>query len=176
MNCPARILVLSFGPAILFAAEVAAMPRLRTSPADVTGTIVDLKWAPERKVPGRPGMTSGFSRNRIRPPHFSVTLESFEVVDLDPRRASLFPLAKMRKSEPSKASERITLYLNHYDKHHLRKGMRIRVKTYGIWGDGAGYERIDILPVVMDAGNKVAELDEENNVAFRKVTVVTPQP
>jgi len=108
MNRPARIPVLSFGLAMLFAAEVVAMPRLRTSPADVTGTIVDLKWAPERKVPGRPGMTSGFSRNRIRPPHFSVTLESFEVVDLDPSMASLFPLAKIRKSEPSKTPGRIT--------------------------------------------------------------------
>jgi len=51
------------------------------------------------------------------------------------------------KCQKSLRKAAFTLYLNHYDKDYLKKGMRIRVKTYGIWSDGAGYERIDILPV-----------------------------
>lgn len=48
-------------------------------PVDITGTIIDAEWMPERKVKGRPGYSGSLGHDRTFPAQFRAQLKDFEV-------------------------------------------------------------------------------------------------
>lgn len=138
---------------IIFSAafNTLAAPIRPIGPVDVSGTVSDLKWNPEKKIKGLPGMSGSAGSDRIVPAHFVVTLRGFEGVD------SKTALAMTRYVDWSAFKDEgnnfipsfIILKINQSDNNYLKQGMFIKVSGYTVRGDEGGtwthYTKIDIL-------------------------------
>ena len=137
---------------ILFAGfNTLAAPIRPIGPVDLTGTVSDLKWNPDKKIKGLPGMSGSAGVDRTVPAHFLVTLKDFEGVD--PKTA----LAMTRYVDWSVFKDEkdnfippfIILKINQNDNNYLKQGMFIKVSGYTVRGDEGGtwtyYTKIDIL-------------------------------
>lgn len=49
-------------------------------PVDVRGTVSEIKWVPEEKLKGIPGMSGSAGHDRVIPAHFLVTLIDYDGV------------------------------------------------------------------------------------------------
>lgn len=126
---------------------VMAAPTRRLPPADISGTIAELNWVPEKKAAGKPGFSGTLGQDRVFPAHFVVTLVNYDGVTSATAK-QLSGLLGDRKGRVQ-GPENLALMLPHEDKESLKTGMRIRVKQYRISGDEGGTwshcEKIEIL-------------------------------
>jgi hypothetical protein len=127
-----------------------AAPIRPVGPVDVSGTIRELKWVPEEKVKGVPGMSGSLGHDRTRFAHFLVTLTDYDGVNAETaRRMTEYLDSTAYKGERQKDRPSfVLLQINHNDKNYLRKGMKIRVIGYEVRGDEGGtwtyYDRVEI--------------------------------
>jgi hypothetical protein len=128
-----------------------AAPIRPLGPVDISGTVSDLKWVPEKKVRAIRGMSGSAGRDRTMPAHFLVTLRDFEGVDPQTAVAMTRYLDWSAFKDEGKdvRPSFILLKINHNDKNYLRKGMKIKVSGYTVRGDEGGtwtyFTRIDII-------------------------------
>lgn len=128
-----------------------AVPVRPIGPVDISGTVSDLKWVPEKKIKAVHGMSGSAGRDRTIPAHFLVTLEDFEGVD----RQTAMTMTRYLDWTAGKDQEKgcrpssVLLKINHTDKSYLKKGMRIKVSGYTVRGDEGEtwtyFTRIDII-------------------------------
>lgn len=124
----------------ILSVDSGAAPIRPVGPLDVAGTISEIKWVPEVRVKGKPGMSGSAGHDRVRPAHFSVTLRDYEGVDTQTAIIMTRYLdwnAFKNKEQEGKPSF-ILLQINHNDKNYLKKGMKIRVTGYTVRGDEGG--------------------------------------
>jgi hypothetical protein len=127
-----------------------AAPIRPIGPIDVSGKISQIKWFPEEKVKGIPGMSGSAGHDRIRLAHFLVTLTDYDGVNAETARTMTRYLdwtalkGEKQRDKPSF----ILLKINHNDKAYLRQGMKIRVIGYEVRGDEGGtwtyYDKVEI--------------------------------
>jgi len=128
-------------------------------PTDIIGTIVEVKWYPERKRERR--MRNGV-RSWIVPARFNVKLQPFESgpTEIEGRTIDRATSPWWGKNSPDGS---VRLSLNHFDKDYLKKGMKIKVTGYWRRGDewhvSTGYERIKILSTGEDDSDSVPSCD-----------------
>lgn len=128
-----------------------AVPIRAIGPVDVTGTVSDLNWVPEKTVKGVRGMSGSAGIDRIMPAHFLVTLRGFEGVDSQTavRMTRYLNWAAFKDEGKDFVPPFIILKINHNDEQYLKKGMRIKVSGYTVRGDEGGtwtyYKKVDIL-------------------------------
>lgn len=134
----------------IMASDLIAAPLMPLGPFDITGTIRDIQWAPEKKVKGIPGMSGSAGRDRVIQAHFLITLTDFEGVGSETAIAMTRYLdwsstKDVRKDEKPSS---LLLKLNHSDKEYLKRGMNIKVIGYTVRGDEGGtwtsYKNIEI--------------------------------
>lgn len=126
--------------------KAAPLPPLK--PVDVSGTVMDVRWLPEKSIEGIPGMSGSAGRNRTFPAHFMLELKNVEGVDHETAKRMTYYVAGPR-AESGVQSTAVFLQLNHNDRNFLQKDMKIRVTGYTIRGDEGGtwtsYEKLDII-------------------------------
>ena len=59
----------------VFSALAAPIPPV--GPYDVTGTIQEVRWVPERTVKGIPQMSGSAGKDRVESPHFRIKLVDY---------------------------------------------------------------------------------------------------
>jgi hypothetical protein len=120
-------------------------------PVDVSGTVSEIKWVPEEKLKGIPGMSGSAGHDRVIPEHFLVTLIDYDGVTAETARMMTWYLdSNALKDEGQKDKPSfILLRINYSDRNYLKKGMKIKVSGYTVRGDEGGtwtsYGAIDIL-------------------------------
>jgi len=136
---------------LLFNSLVLAAPLPPCGPYQISGKIADLKWYPERKVKGIPGMSGSTGRDRTFSAHFLVKLNDYKGIDSNNAiqiTRNVDPSALKNKSADY-IPDFVTLMINHNGKRYLKKGMTILVKGYTVRGDEGGtwsdYTEVDIL-------------------------------
>lgn len=128
-----------------------ASPIRPLGPVDVSGTVGDLKWVPEKTVKAMRGMSGSAGRDRTIPAHFLITLKNFEGVDHQTAVAMTRYLdwSAFKDQGRDVRPPFILLKINHTDQNYLRKGMKIKVSGYTVRGDEGGtwtyFTRIDII-------------------------------
>jgi hypothetical protein len=138
---------------VIFSAVCDALPASvrPLGPVDVSGTASEVRWVPEKKLKGIPGMSGSAGMDRTVEAHFLVTLTDFEGVDSKTATAMTRYLDRsaMRDHRGEQKPSFILLKINHNDKDYLRKGMNIKVSGYTVRGDEGGtwsyYRKVDIL-------------------------------
>ena len=121
-------------------------------PADIIGTISEVRWVPERTVKGVPRMSGSAGRDRVVSPHFLVRLVDFEGVSSEESftmtrylDSSAYPDQDIKDRPPF-----ILLEIDSSNQEYLIKGLRIKVRGYKVAGDEGGtstsFTGIEILP------------------------------
>jgi len=132
---------------LLMVSKSVTAPLPPLGPIDVSGTVTEVRWFPEKSIKGIPGMSGSAGRDRSFPAHFIIELNNTEGVDRETARRMSFYVAGER-SVAGGPSSTIFLQLNHVDRNFLQKGMNIRITGYTIRGDEGGtwtsYKKIDI--------------------------------
>lgn len=117
-----------------------AVPVRPLGPVDISGTVSELNWVPEKKIKAVRGISGSAGKDRTFPAHFLVTLEDFEGVD----RQTATTMTRYLDGSALKDQEKccrpsfILIKINHTDKSYLKKGMRIKVSGYTVRGDEGG--------------------------------------
>jgi hypothetical protein len=138
---------------VLFGGLAALSAPIRpVGPADITGTISEVRWVPEKTVKGVPRMSGSAGRDRVVSPHFLIRLVDFEGVS--PEAAvtmtryldgSAYQNQDLKDRPPF-----ILLKIDYSDQNYLKKGLRIKVGGYKVAGDEGGtwtsFTGIEILP------------------------------
>ncbi|MBI5848868.1 MAG: hypothetical protein HZB31_13155 [Nitrospirae bacterium] len=133
---------------LFMASNSFSAPLPRFEPVDLSGTISDVRWFPEKSVMGTPGMSGSAGKDRTFPAHFIVELNNAEGVD----RETAGRLSYFVAGERSKGRKDSTMFLqlDHRDRNFLQKGMEIRIRGYTVRGDEGGtwtsYKKIEVLP------------------------------
>lgn len=128
-----------------------AAPIRPIGPVDVTGTVSEIKWVPEKKVKGIPRMSGSAGVDRIIPAYFLVTLTDHDGVNTETAimMTRYLDWAALKGEEHKDKLSFILLKINCSDKNYLRKGMKIRVIGYAVRGDEGGtwtsYKTLEIL-------------------------------
>ncbi|HEY3278438.1 MAG TPA: hypothetical protein VGJ94_17615 [Syntrophorhabdaceae bacterium] len=128
-----------------------AAPAPVAGPIDIEGTIVEATWIPETKIKAIPHMTGSAGVDRVMPARFRVTLAGYSglTVDALENMWSFYGWSIPRDFNGEGMPAMIVLHLAHPDKTFLKKGMRILVKGYRIFGDEGGdypsYKELHIL-------------------------------
>lgn len=121
------------------------VPTPPMDPADITGTIVEAKWFPERK---HQSVLGGGGRSWIVPAHFYLKLQPFESGPTEIEGRTIDRDTSQWWGKHSRDGS-IHLSLDHFDKDYLKKGMKIKVTGYWRRGDerheSTGYTKIEIL-------------------------------
>jgi len=137
---------------ILFAGfNTLAAPIRPIGPVDVSGTVSDLKWNPDKKIKGLPGMSGSAGVDRTVPAHFLVTLKDF--VGVDSKTALMMTRyvdwSAFKDEKDNFIPPFIILKINQNDNNYLKQGMFIKVSGYTVRGDEGGtwtyYTKVDIL-------------------------------
>ena len=127
-----------------------AAPIRPIGPVDVSGTISEIKWVPEEKVRGIPGMSGSLGHDRTRFAHFLVTLTDYDGVNAETARrmTGYLDRTSFKGGDQGDKPSFILLKINHNDKNYLKKGMRMRVIGYKVRGDEGGtwtyYDKLEI--------------------------------
>jgi hypothetical protein len=129
------------GGLVLFGVQSAFSAPIRpVGPADISGTISEVRWVPERTVKAVPRMSGSAGKDRVVSPHFLIRLVDFEGVS--PEAAitmtryldwSAHPDQDLKDSPPF-----ILLKVDSSDRNYLEKGLRIKVSGYKVAGDEGG--------------------------------------
>ena len=135
----------------IIALHATAAPIMPVGPVDVSGTVSEIKWVPEEKLKGIPGMSGSAGHDRVIPEHFLVTLIDYDGVTAETARMMTWYLdwnAFKDKGQKDKPSF-ILLRINSSDGNYLKKDREIKVSGYTVRGDEGGtwisYSTIDIL-------------------------------
>ena len=117
-----------------------AVPVRPLGPVDISGTVSELHWVPEKKIKAVRGMSGSAGKDRTFPAHFLVTLEDFEGVDRQTAAAMTryIDWSALKDQEKGCRPSFVLLKINHNDKNYLKKGMRIKVSGYTVRGDEGG--------------------------------------
>ena len=148
---PAAVRILLPILSLFFASAGFAAPLPPFAPVEVTGTIAEARWVPERHVAGLPGMSGSAGHDRVVPAHFIVRMVRFHGVDSTTARTmtGLIDRRALQDSHGQGMPPFILLQIDHPDQHFLQAGMTIRVTGYAIRGDEGGtwtsHERLAIL-------------------------------
>jgi hypothetical protein len=129
------------GGLVLFGVQSAFSAPIRpVGPADITGTISEVRWIPEKKVKGVPRMSGSAGKDRVVSPHFLIRLVDFEGVS--PEAATTMtryldwlalPDQDLKDRPPF-----ILLKIDSSDRNYLEKGLWIKVRGYKVVGDEGG--------------------------------------
>ena len=104
-------------------------------PSDIAGTVIDVRWVPQKDVKAMPGMSGSLGHDRVVPSHFLVTLGRYDGVSTDTAHQMTGYLdGRSDKRDDST----ILLKLNHDHRDYLKKGMNIEVRGYRVTGDEGG--------------------------------------
>jgi len=128
------------GFVILSGMPTFAAPIRPVGPVDVTGTISEVEWVPEKTVKGIPRMTGSAAKDRVVSPHFLVRLVDFEGV-LPEAAVTMTRYLEWPAYQNQEIKGRppfILLKIDYSDRNYLKKGMRIRVLGYTVAGDEGG--------------------------------------
>src|SRR4030042_4071442 len=103
-----------------------AAPIRPIGPVDVTGTVSEIKWVPEKKVKGIPRMSGSAGVDRIIPAYFLVTLTDYDGVNTETAimMTRYLDWAALKGEEHKDKLSFILLKINCSDKNYLRKGMK----------------------------------------------------
>jgi hypothetical protein len=147
------ILFLIGGLALFGGLPAFSAPIRPVGPTDITGTISEVRWVPEKTVKGVPRMSGSAARDRVVSPHFLIRLVDFEGVS--PEAAvtltryldwSAYQNRDLKDRPPY-----ILLKIDTSDRDYLKEGVRIKVSGYKVAGDEGGtwtsFTRIEILPL-----------------------------
>ncbi len=147
------ILLLIGGLALFGGLSAFSAPIRPFGPADITGTISEVRWVPEKTVKGVPRMSGSAARDRVVSPHFLIRLVDFEGVSPE----AAVTLTRYLDSSAYQSQDLIArppfilLKIDYSDQDYLRKGLRIKVSGYKVAGDEGGtwtsFTRIEILPL-----------------------------
>jgi len=111
---------------------------------DITGTISELQWYPEKRIKGIPRMSGSAGYNRTVPAHFIIKLINYSGID----SATASRITGYINSHKPASPHYVLLRINHKNPYYLKIGMRIKVTGYTIRGDEGGtytsYKRIII--------------------------------
>jgi hypothetical protein len=142
-----------FAGLVLFGGLAAFSAPIRpVGPVDITGTISEVRWVPERTVKGVPRMSGSAGKDRVVSPHFLVRLVDFEGVSSEAvvtmtryLDSSAYPDQDFKDRPPF-----VLLKIDSIDQNYLKKGLRIKVRGYKVAGDEGGtwtsFTGIEILP------------------------------
>jgi hypothetical protein len=117
-----------------------AAPIRPVGPVEVTGTISEVQWVPEKSVKGLPRLSGSAGRDRVISPHFLIRLVDYEGVSSEAAITMTRYLDwsaygdQNLKARPSF----ILLKIDYGDRDYLKKGMRITVNGYKVAGDEGG--------------------------------------
>ncbi len=106
----------------------------------MTGTIAEVKWAPEVSVKGRKGFSGSLGRDRVFPAHFEVTLRKYS----GPTAKEAWRLNGFMSVEADAAWDRdklppiLEVWVNSEKRELLKPGMRLRLHGYRVTGDEGG--------------------------------------
>jgi len=120
-------------------------------PVDVRGTVSEIKWVPEEKLKGIPGMSGSAGHDRVIPEHFLVTLIDYDGVTAETARMMTRYLdwTALKGEEQKDKPSFILLRINYSDRNYLKKDRKIKVRGYTVRGDEGGtwtsYGAVDIL-------------------------------
>jgi hypothetical protein len=118
----------------------AAAPIRPVGPLEVTGTISELRWIPERLIQGRPGLTGSAGRDRLEAAHFLVKLINYEGITPETARIMTHYLDESAFMNPPVMGQPsfILLKIGSKNPDNLKPGLRIRVTGYKVAGDEGG--------------------------------------
>jgi len=128
------------GFVILSGLSAFAAPIRPVGPVDVTGTISEIQWVPEKTVKGIPRMTGSAAKDRVVSPHFLVRLVDYEGVSAEAAvtMTRYLEWPAFQNHEIKGRPPFILLKFDYGQPTYLKKGMRIRVIGYQVAGDEGG--------------------------------------
>lgn len=136
---------------LCFTTSLLGAPTPVAGPVDVEGVILDVAWLPEEEIKGMM-VTGTAGHDRAIPARFRVSLGNYSGIDSDTFEImkSFYKWSVPDHHNSAEMPKFIVVQLYHPDKTFLKKGMRIRVKGYRLWGDEGGdypaYIEFQILP------------------------------
>lgn len=125
---------------LIFLIEVSAVPLPPLDKYDITGTISEIKWYPQKTIKGIPKMSGSAGYDRIMPAHFIIKLTNYEGIDSE----NALRITKYINNEAFKDNDKpekppfILLKINYKKPNYLKKGMKIKVIGYTVRGDEGG--------------------------------------
>jgi hypothetical protein len=164
-----------------------AAPIRPVGPVNVTGTISEVQWVPEKTVQGLPRLSGSAGRDRVVSPHFLIRLVDYEGVSSEVAITMTRYLDRSAygdqnlKARPSF----ILLKIDYGDRDYLKKGMRITVTGYKVAGDEGGtwttFTGIEILQRSSSGdpfGNHLQRTDRQVRltVSFHEDPRTAPRP
>ena len=142
-SLPVRIARLSLLLLALLAAcpaSIHAAPLPPLGEVDLTGTIAALKWVPEQKLKGKPGMSGSLGRDRTLPAHFEITLRPYS----GPTAQQAWMMNGFMGVRSTGAEDRsqmpasLIIWISSEDPHQFKPGQRLRIRAYTVRGDEGG--------------------------------------
>lgn len=130
--------------------EVSAVPMIPLGPVDVSGTIVELKWVPAKRVKGIPGMSGSAGVDRIIPAHYLAALRPYAGPDAQLARLLNYGAlaGDLNPADPDEAPATLVVWVLGVRPGHLKVGMRVLLPAYTIFGDEGGIGVRHDLPVI----------------------------
>jgi hypothetical protein len=137
----------------LLFAEASAVPMIPLGPVDISGSIVRLQWIPAKRVKGIPGMSGSAGVDRTIPAHFLTVLQPYAGPDAALVRLlnHMVGAANQNPADPEQAPALLVVWINSNKPNQFKKGMRIRLPAYTIFGDEGGICVAHESPVILDA-------------------------
>lgn len=135
---------------VLMFAEASAVPMIPLGPVDVSGTIVELKWVPAKRVKGIPGMSGSAGGDRIIPAHYLAALRPYAGPDAEFARLLNHRVGAgdLNPADPDQAPATLVVWVLGVRPGHLKVGMRIMIPSYTLFGDEGGIGVQHGLPVI----------------------------
>ncbi len=143
-------------------APLHASPLPPLGPADITGTVVEVKWFPRREMKGIAGMSGTAGIDRVFPAHFLVALQPYEGVSGDTATLMTEYVHPPSGQHPSSAGP---LFINiaHDDADLLKTGMKIQVRGYEVRGDEGGtWTKYQDITVISESSKDELQQREES--------------
>jgi hypothetical protein len=130
--------------------EVSAVPMIPLGPVDVSGTIVELKWVPAKRIKGIPGMSGSAGFDRIIPAHYLAALRPYAGPDVQLARLLNHRIGAgdLNPADPDQAPATLVVWVLGVRPGHLKVGMRVLLPAYTIFGDEGGIGVRHDLPVI----------------------------
>ena len=135
---------------VLMFAEASAVPMIPLGPVDASGTIVDLKWVPARRIKGIPGMSGSAGVDRIIPAHFLAALRPYAGPDAQLARLLNHRVGAgdLNPADFDQAPATLVVWVLGVRPNQLKVGMRILLPSYTLFGDEGGIGVSHDLPVI----------------------------
>jgi hypothetical protein len=134
-------MIVLIGGFVLFGVLSAFSAPIRpVGPADITGTISEVRWVPERTVKGVPRWSGSAGKDRVVSPHFLVRLVDFEGVSSEAAvtMTRYLDWAAYQDQDLKDRPPFILLKIDCSDQDYLKNGLRIKVRGYKVAGDEGG--------------------------------------